>query len=343
MKSENTVTNINGILRFKDYKTFNKTLDSISHLNPNEYLKWMNDLNFVSIQSKYWELINEEIEFDRRNEEIHKNNGNLENLNDHSDLYYDLLNDGFIKETSIVEEGDIHHDLNLSAPYLSSILNLQGLYMISDTIIHVTSNSIKYWIDGDINNLEKLLKAEENSSEILIFKKINSKKSTFNPNPKVGTTDYPDGDNRRKITLYLYFETWQYLGDGTQWKYNHYINVKSYKKNWLGQWKYNWTNMYIKGTWDGDFQYSDPINPLNVLTYYFSTVFPTNYPNTYDINASNLYSSISILDGSISPYPTTFGLSYYTGGSYRPIYDISIRDGDWEARGHVTAISTLDF
>jgi len=292
---EVSIINLDGVLKFKNSSVFYETLDSLSKLDPNDYLNWMESFNFISIQSKYWDLINEEIEFDKKNEELFNKNKSVDGLNAHSDLYYELLQAGFIKESSLKDDGIIHHDLNLSAPYLSSILNLDGLYMISDTIIQVTANSIKYWINGDTNNLDKILTTEENSSDIHIFKRIDSKKSTFNPNPKAEITDYPDGDNTRKITLYLYFETWQYLGDGTIWKYNHYINVKSYKKNWLGQWKYNWTAMYIKGAWNGDFQYSDPYEPLNVLSYNFATVFPSDYPNTYDVNGSNLYNSSYLL------------------------------------------------
>ena len=273
----------------------------------------MDKTNFVSIQSKYWNLINEEIEYDRKNEEAYMQGSDIFSTKEHSELYYKLLREEFIKESFDEEEGITTHDLNISSPFLASILNLEGVYMIADTIIQSTPTTLKYWINGDINNLSRLLNTDENSSDIQIFKLTSTKKSSFYPNPKQGPWANPTNDPKRKIKLYLYFETWQYLGDGTIWRYQHYVNVKSEKKNWRGQWRSNWTIMYVKGSWSGDFQYTDPYNSLIIRNYDFSTVFPSNYPSTYNVYASNLYCSLSIINGSTSPHLATFGLAIYSG------------------------------
>jgi hypothetical protein len=57
--------------------------------------------------------------------------------------------------------------------------------------------------------------------------------------------------------------------------------------------------------------------------------------------ASDLYSNNSIFDGSVSPYPTTWSLSYYTGGQYVEILDVSVYDLHWEAIGHGDALATI--
>ena len=199
---------------------------------------------------------------------------------------------------------------------------------------------VKEWINGDINNLDKLIKTEKLTEDIKIWiLQESGLKSTFNPNPITSGWTYKD--SKIRIKLDVYFETWQYLGDGTIWKYKHYVNVKSQKRNWRGKWKYNTTDMFIKGKWDGRIDYEDPEYLYTRWKYFSATYHPSYYPSYYHIIASDFYSSISILYGIIGPYPTTWNILYTVNGERVRILNISIYHLNWEAIGHGDAKATI--
>jgi|GEM_PF-2451295 len=331
---------VNGILVFKNDFVLNETLNKIAAMSIDEYNEWIGHYGFLSLQSIYHEIINEEDKLDNQFETTLVLSTAPQEVQ-HSYLYMKYLSMGLIREIIDKQDNSKYYELNISFPWLSSILNIDGIFMVGKSIYQCAPDLIKIWENGNVNSLELLKKVTQETNDIkfVIKEKTQSEKSTFSPNPVTSGWVYKEGI--RRIRIDVYFETWQYLGDGTVWKYEHYYNVKSQKKNFWGNWKYNWTDMSIKGSWDGDFDYSDPSNPLWIRQYYFSAVYPSNYPLYYHIYASDLYSSHDIFDGSVEPYPTTWSLSYYIGGQYVKIWDVSLYNLNWEAIGHVDAVATI--
>ena len=341
LKLQDNIETINGVLIFKNSTILKQTLNVVLKMSFEEYNSWTRENNFISLQLIYHDIIKAEEIIDEPYESLSE----LERLNidpppEHSELYFKYLDEGLIKEVTDKEDGSIYYELNSSCPSLSPILNQQGIYVVGDTIIQCTSNSVKEWINGDVNNLDKLIKTEKLTEDIKIWiLQESGLKSTFNPNPITSGWTYKD--SKIRIKLDVYFETWQYLGDGTIWKYKHYVNVKSQKRNWRGKWKYNTTDMFIKGKWDGRIDYEDPEYLYTRWKYFSATYHPSYYPSYYHIIASDFYSSISILYGIIGPYPTTWNILYTVNGERVRILNISIYHLNWEAIGHGDAKATI--
>jgi hypothetical protein len=339
---QSTIEVKNGILVFNNSNTLASTLKEIEEMTPDEYMVWMQKNNFVSLQSIYNEILKAEEKVDESNQNLYE----AEMIKtappvQHSELYFKYLDMGLIRKVIDKENQLDSYELNTSFPAFAPILSPQGIYMVGDTIIYCGSDTLKYWIHGDINNLEKLISTSEVSPDFEIWTAQNTLKSTFSPNPRKSPYGMHGSDDR--IYIWYYFTTWQYLGNGTVWKYSHYINVKSESKNWLGTWKYSATDMYIKGSWEGNLKYENPVY-LNTLYYYFSAVFhPSYYPGYYHNWAKDLYCSISLFDGTISPYPTEWQVSYAVGGQNAKILDLSISTTSWEVIGHIDAVARLQF
>lgn len=112
-----------------------------------------------------------------------------------------------------------------------------------------SQQSKKVWRNCDFNNKEKLINTRTSSDEINVKLKLKSATVQY------GDFNY-DSKGKRRIRIGVNFSSRQYFEDGTVWNYEHWIEVQSQKKNFWGKWKYNWTDMYIKGTWDYTVQYS---------------------------------------------------------------------------------------
>jgi hypothetical protein len=324
----------NGILVFKNNIALKETLTAISEMTPQQYNCWLQENNFISLQSIFNNIVKAEESLDEPY--VNLSESELSKIAPppvHSSLYYTYLDKGLIKKIIYEADQTEGYELSTSFPALATILSPEGFYAVGDTIVYCGNEILKYWIHGDINKLNHLISAQYEKNKIEVWTlEDKSLKGTLNPNP--AQSGWVTSGIRR-LFINLSFESWQYLGDGTGWKYYHYINVRSEKKNFWGNWKYNETDMYIKGNWEGYIRYENPIY-LNTLYYYFSAVFhPSYYPGYYHNFGNNLYCSISLFDGTISPYPTEWSVSYSVGGQKAFIYDISISHYNWEAIGHV--------
>lgn len=115
-------------------------------------------MDFISQNDIFTQImVEEEIHADRLLEQ-----GIEPTENDHSELYLEKLKSGFIKIIKYSDGSELY-DLNLFKPQYAKILNEQGFYAIGKNIYQITANSIKIWVNGDINNYQLLAKA--NNSE----------------------------------------------------------------------------------------------------------------------------------------------------------------------------------
>jgi hypothetical protein len=325
----------NGFLIFSNQKSMEETLNTLEGMSEEERRFWEKEHNFTSQMSMFHDIIIAELKLDEPYENLSEEElKNVELPPLHSDVYYNSLQKGFIKKIHY-SDGTELYDYSTCAPFLTSILNEDGIFVIGDTMYQFTQNATKTWSGCEINNKIKLIST--NSSIDNITLSINLKSATV----KYGSWEY-DSERKRRIQIGINFNSSQYSADMKIWRYEHWVEVISQKKNWLGNWKYNWTDMYIKGNWDYEIEY---LYPGNINFNYFSrNVGFADYPNTHHVYASNYKSTCSIEYGSISPYGSIINIWHYndTGDELCQIYDVELTDFSWEVTGHAYVKATVD-
>jgi hypothetical protein len=341
----------NGVLIFKDSLSLKKVMNNLAFMSRKEATKWEENFDFISQRTIFENIVDAELEIDEPYEKMTEEERKNATLPpEHSQLYYEMLNYGIIKVIKDIEDPEYEsYDFSVCLPFLTPILNKDGIFMTGNTIYQVTSKSIKQWDSGDFNNLEKLKSTTECDQNIKIISinningTNNGLKSELSPNPL--STGWIKKGSKRRMKLEEYFKSWKYLSDGTIWRYQHYIHVRSEKKNWLGKWKLNWTDMSLRGTMEASFVYyphKDSHSITSSLDY--SSQFPSNYPSYYVSEINNFYASMSIFDGTPSPYPATWNVYYQlTPGENVEIKDIYLLHADWVAICHGDAKGTIKF
>ncbi len=332
---------INNILIFGNDAQLNKTLIELLDKSIEEQKQWGVEKGFTSMQTIFNDIVQDEEDLDNYYSslsEAEQNSLDKTKIDPHSKLYYKYLDRGVIKKVISPEDQSESYDINLADPSLSLICNEKGAFAVGDTIFQITSEYIKYWTNGDFNNLDILYNATGETDQIkLIVKKQSVLKGSISPDLFSG---WAYKGSIRRIGIFLSFTTWQYLGNGTIWKYKHNVSFKSEKKNWWGSWRLNVTDMYVKGNWSGNLRYENPIN-LNTQWEYFGARFPSS--GTKYWRGNHVHISPSIITGSLGSYDSTWQIWYYSNGTKVRINDVSITDIYWEATGHVNAKAVLSF
>ncbi len=324
----------NGFLVFQDSRKLNQTLNLLASMSEEERRNWEKRFFFTSQQTIFNDIVDAELRLDEPYETLSKE----ELLNaippaKHSENYYKYLNAGIIKEI-IYSDGTESYDYSTRTPYLASILNEEGIFAVGDTMYQCTANAIKQWNKCDLNNKMKLMSSGENIDGIEINYKL--KGTTV----KYGQFAYDSGRDRR-IQIGINFNSWAYYGS-TIWRYEHWVEVISQKKNVWGTWKYNWTDMYLKGSWDYIVDFVSPSDPYIVIQRYTDNVGAYGYPNTYHIYASNLKSTYSIETGNIFPFGSVFDFWHYdVNGDLGKIDAFGLTHFDWEVTGHYNVKATV--
>ena len=322
----------NGILVFNDQTQLNETLNRLLQMTNNEINEWEKKHNFVSAQTIFENIVTADSEIDAYYESLTEEEQNAldkKTIIKHSDLFYKYLDDEMIVDYEQSDKEDTYR-LNLADESYAPICNSRGIFMVGDTLFQIASNKIKYWVNGDVNQTARLINAEEETDEIkFIVRQARLKGSLIENQDYTRTTGY--SGSKRKISFETFrFETWKHLGDGTVWQYKYDIKVVSRKKNWLGKWKYNNTDIHIRGNWSGEVKYYDPVY-LNSRWLYFNSSWPANYPNWYNVNYSNVRFAVSINSGATGTYDSKWNLSLTNS---EEIADISLTSVDWIAYGH---------
>lgn len=340
-KAQKEVKAINNVLVFENDAQLNKTIIELLDKSIEKRKQWEAKKGFTSIQTIFDDIVQSEEDMDNYYSSLSEEEQNAldkTKIDPHSKLYYKYLNKGVIKKVVDPEDQSESYDINLADPSLSLICNEKGAFAVGDTIFQITPEQIKYWPKGDLNNLDILYNATDETDQIkLIVKKQPTLKGS------IGTRDgqwaYEDKRHpKRRIRVSVTFTTWQYLGNGTVWKYKHNVSFRSEKKNWLGKWKLNETDMYLKGNWSGNLRYEDPIY-LSTHSEYFSAKYPSS--GTKHFRGNYVRISPSIINGNLASFDSTWQIWYNINGTKVRINDISITDLYWEVTGHVNVKAVL--
>ena len=333
------VYGINGFLVFRNSKILSQTLNSLENMSEEERRNWEKKNFFVSQLTIFNNIVDAEIQLDAPYENMSAEE--LKNVKQpplHSEVYYKFLNKGIIREYT-ESDGTELYDYSTCAPYLSAILDENGIFVVGDTMFQYTASAIKKWIGCDINNNKKLINSNESIGQIEV--KMLLKSSTI----KYGNWAYDSGNDRR-IRIGINFNSYQYYADGTVWNYEHWVEVQSQKKNFWGNWKYNWTTMSVLGHWDYTILYEN--QPLQTGEFR-NTAGYHEYPNPQIIYASNLKSSCSISTGTIYPFNSTMSIGTdgirdtgpFMSEDLKVIYDVFLTNYYWEVIGHAYVKATV--
>jgi hypothetical protein len=329
----------NGVLIFPNNESLDRTLKAISSMDEEERRVWEGKYSFTSQLSIFNDIVFAESKLDEPYENMSEEE--LKNTPPpplHSKTYYTYLSEGVIKEFKLNDGTEIY-DYSTCAPCLAAILNAEGIYAVGDTMYQFTQMERKEWVNCDFDNKEKLINTHVDSDEIKVDMKL---KSTT---VKYGDFRYDSGGKRR-IRIGVNFSSSLYFESGKIWKYTHWIEVQSQKKNFWGNWKYNWTDMYYKGQWDFSVDYS-----LDNL-YFFTaqgTAQTESYPDNEHIHASNLKATYDISTGEVIPYGSTMWMMYdgtFTKSAFEEdlyyIRDVKLTDFSWEVIGHAYVKATVN-
>jgi len=305
------------ILCFSNQKSFDSTFSLLNQMSPEELNIWETNIGFKSQQTIFNTIVKDEDEYDKSLYSLK----DLSSVKPHSETYSDYLNKGIIKEV-VMPDSSITYDYNLMSPALACIVNEQGYFKIEDTLFFMDGEKVVKNISYKENHIKTLSSYNETNKSINIFVYKNNLKHSVSRSSGMQTFD----GGKKSLLLSVSFNSYQYFSNGTQWKYNHTINIQAQDKNIWGKWKYVTAQMYLRGTWSGRLYYEDPVY-LSTRTEPFGSIHPSNYPAFRTFAASNFYSSMSIMNGSIGAYPTTYIVSYPAR-----IIDIMMDSFSWEAQ-----------
>jgi hypothetical protein len=329
----------NGILIFTDHNDVSEILRINQSMQEKERRMWENNHNFYSQLSLFNDVVIAEEQFYLPYENMSEEElSGITLAQKHSDMYSDYLVKGIIKEY-VEEDGLTSYDYSTCAPYLVSILNENGIFMVADTMYQFTDNAIKVWEGANVMDVNSMVNNKSNDIQIhYVRKNLNLQKGAIYPNPKYSSWAY--SGSQRRIKIGLYFDVWPSTTDRKIWSYQHYVHARSEKRA-LFSWNLNWTDMYILGRWDGQIEYK-PIGSSSSAFHSFSSDFH-DYPTAYHVYANNFYSSMSIESGTIYAHPATMSISYTEiYPSKNEIVDVDLTDFYWQVIGHNDAIAILN-
>ena len=329
----------NGILIFSDHNDVSAMLSMNQSMPDKERRIWENKHNFYSQLSLFNDVVIAEEQFFLPYESMSEEElSGITLTQKHSDIYSDYLVKGIIKEY-VEEDGLTSYDYSTCAPYLASILNENGIFMVADTMYQFTENAIKIWEGASIKDSYSIINNESDNIQIHIIKKnTDLQKGAIYPNPIY--SDWAYSGSQRRIRIGLYFDVWPSSTDRKIWSYQHYVHARSEKKA-LFSWNLNRTDMYILGTWDGQIEFK-PIGSSSSEFHSFSSDFH-DYPTAYHVYANNFYSSMSIESGTIYAHPATMSISYTEiYPTKNEIVDVDLTDFYWQVIGHNDAIAILN-
>jgi len=310
------------MLVFDDSSSYDSLVSILACYSDAERKQWEDELSFKSQRDIILEIISAENEFDSINYCIYKDatGVDLDSLSEqHSELYNSYLNKGIIK---VVDEGtdNEYWDIALVNKAYMDIVNEEGMYAIGSTIYQVTDKYLKTYKEANFNNLDILKNAIETDiyNEIVVTNESCSYKSTSSsyPNgkgPGLKESEWiTSGKKRIKLGIYLEGKAFVYSSTNPKWQLYHDAYVQCQEKNWLGNWKYVTTEIWVEGEW-GFHLFENPRHLSSSISL--------------NGNGSYLKASINPATGATAPYQSYFIISctepseYNDDISYPPTYD----------------------
>jgi hypothetical protein len=307
-----------GYLVFKTFETFLNITDEISNLSDKERTEWETKIGFMSQRRIVNTIIEEEIKIDEINEEKYAGM-NIENIDRdefHSTAYNYYINKGVIK---IINKGtdDEYWDYSVFNRSFVNFINEDGLFAIGDTLYQATEKSLKAMTKTDLNNTYTLINAVEPDKKNNIFFLHNETNlKTFAQSPGLIPNHWVS-DGKRRVKIEIYLAVRAYWPSNMRYDFYHEVYVQCQEKNWLGQWKYKFAEVWVDGSWT-----------IQLYKY------PEYYSNSWSYNGSVSYlkASINPQTGNSAPYQSYFSvlpqdpwnqnLPWYDGDQYdcQPIF-----------------------
>jgi hypothetical protein len=339
------VTCQNGVLIFptqKEFSLVNEWLNSKTH---SEKLKFGENLNFTSQSQLIYQIIDEEEKsFEQFNQpfkdlpliEIKEKQKSWK----HTNAYLSAFENGLLE---VFEDSDTSniYSLSLCDPTIASVLNIDGLVLVGDTLFQYTNETIKVCFKGGLNSLD-LLKSTKSSSPLekifVLYDKSSVKERGPNDYNWDGNLskgwDYSGGGGRRGKFLRKGFSHLEQNSCNNLMTCKFLLECHAQKHS-FGSWKYSNTFMpmfIFNGSWGGDagFVLCSNWNAPGILVLLSNLTLPFGATQTPMVNRE-----FSHNNGSFSLHPHSEGFWPSPNGNYPPtgskewsdaidIYNISI-------------------
>lgn len=222
----------------------------------------------------------------------------------HSSFYNELLKKKFIRVQKFTDNSELY-SLNLLSPNYGKVLNKEGFFAIRDTIYQITSDNIKMWIKGDINNYDYLneIKTTDASKNIYVFENTSELNLLTKSIPVINRADqtvaYCDynANRLRRIVVSFYDETTLNI---PQEGYNRNVFVRFSNQEKLDRRNF----VFTSGPYamDAQFEFIDPIPIMHFVvngtsadvwyTVYFKYQFLNRGKDTQLITTKEDYYSL---------------------------------------------------
>jgi hypothetical protein len=138
----------NGILVLDSRESLQNALTELQKMDPDAVSKWEDAIGFQSMHSIFAEVVEQEW----------KNETSEPSLS-----YLKAMEKGIIVKTEYA------YELNLFNPVYGFIVNENGLVKIGRDIYQMTSNTLKKWTYGNIDNLDFILKSKDSNQSVQVF------------------------------------------------------------------------------------------------------------------------------------------------------------------------------
>lgn len=233
----------NGILVFKTEDDMFKVLNVLMQMTPQEYDKWCDENNFMSLEKIYRDAINSQADLNEKFEELETNNSNFSRTQKYSEKLNNCIENGLIID--ITKKGGFEeYQLATCRRELAFVLNSEKLVSINGDIYQYNKEDIKIIKNNNFSEINNLKTITESNENVIIWKPkeepVDNIKYMYN---------YPDNiyylnqylkqyDSKRtvKITLEAYNRVFTINGinDGNH-RLVFYTSIKHYKNTSLNK------------------------------------------------------------------------------------------------------------
>ena len=236
-----------GILLFENEEDLGLALKVLSNIEYDDYLKWTENNNFISLDNIYYKIMQAENDLTEYYESLTKEEAQNIEIKQYTDLTIEYIKKELIKEE---QTDDITPILTLttSRPLLSCVLSENNFICIGDTIYQFNQENIKKIPNKDfskitvVDNIPQILSNSSIIIENLNYLKKEHKDYCFNT---PFTTIY-GSKNNKKIKLRIYYE--QYTYGNTDVFTTHFLAEMWYYKKVWGKWRARNTDFEFKAS-----------------------------------------------------------------------------------------------
>lgn len=177
------------------------------------------------------------------------------------------------------------------------MLNHDGVFAVGDSLFHVAENYIRILPLSNINRLKSCsdvdnLKLDEGSVWVLQSQGEECQLKSFPGNNNTLSSGYSySSGNGRRTRINVKFQSWQHLGNGTEWQYIHYWEIKNQRKRGILGWRDEAYKSTVFGEWSGRLKFYAP-GTMNTVHEFLNSSYQSNTFTAY-----RAWNNISIVDG----------------------------------------------